>query len=234
MNGGRCKTGGCINLRGGLTPPDFWCVKSKEVSMTLTRHINPVARAIVVIAAVMALVTGVTFAALKDSVTLQNNTISSANADLLIWDGDSFEQTAAGFTVTNLIPGSGSDDYPFYLKNNGGTPLKLAITVPSAPAEPAGGYGFSGWENLKVTVTNNEPGCADDTLHTDMAALLAGEVELKCNPMTAGAQGDSGNLETEGNFTVSFDIAPESVTGDSPGVGNFDLVITGSAVAVTE
>jgi len=200
--------------------------------MVLARHINPVARAIAVIAAVMALVTGVTFAALKDSVALQGNTISSANADLLIWNGSEFAEATEGFAVTNLIPGQGSDDYPFYLKNNGATPLKLAITVPNEPAAPEGGYGFTGWENLKVNITNHKAGCGQTT-HTTMAALLAGEVNLKCNPLSAGAQGDNseGAEETEGNFSVSFDIDPSSVTGDNPGVGSFDLVITGSAVA---
>lgn len=201
--------------------------------MTLTRHINPVARAIMVIAAVMALVTGVTFAALKDSVTLQGNTISSANADLLIWNGSTFAESTDGFAVTNLIPGEGSDDYYFYLKNNGGTPLKLAATVPTEPQVPAGGYGFTGWENLKVNITNHKTGCANPTTETTMAALLAGEVELSCNPLAAGAQGNDqpGEEGTEGNFSVSFDIEPSSVTGDNPGVGSFDLVITGSAVA---
>lgn len=201
--------------------------------MTLTRQINPVIRAVAVIGAVMALVTGVTFAALQDSVTLQNNTIASANADLLIYDGATFSETAPGFTVTDLVPGEGSQEYKFYLKNNGAAPLKIAATVPNEPAAPAGGYDFTGWENLKVTVKNYEAGCADDTVNTTMAALLAGEVELKCNPLAAGAQGNNGAgaEETEGNYGITFDIDPASVTGDSPGVGNFDIVLTGAATS---
>lgn len=199
--------------------------------MEIARHINPVVRAVLVIASVMTLVTGITFAALQDSVTLQNNTISSASSDLLIWDGDSFEKQAPGFTVTDLIPGNGSQEYPFYLKNNGGTALNVTAHVPSEPAEPAGGYDFTGWENLKVTIKSNEPGCAEDTVNTDMAALLAGEVALPCNPLASGAQGNAGELETEGNYTVKFDIDPASVTGDNPGVGNFDLVLSGAATS---
>lgn len=198
--------------------------------MVLSRQINPVVRAVAVIASVMALVTGVTFAALQDSVTLQNNTIASANADLLIWDGDSFEETAPGFTVTNLIPGDGSNEYPFYLKNSGGTALNVSASVPVAPADPGGGYDFTGWENLKVTIKSTDPACiGSPTVNTDMAALLVGGVALPCNSLAAGAQGDSNNLATEGNYTMEFDIVPASVTGDSPGVGNFDIVLTGAA-----
>lgn len=201
--------------------------------MTLTRQINPVVRAIAVIASVMALVTGVTFAALQDSVTLSNNTISSANADLQIWNGSIFTESAGGFNVTDLIPGQGSDEYPVYLKNNGQTPLYITASVPTDPAAPEGGYDFTGWENLKVTIKSWAPGCADDTVNTTMAALLDGEVALKCNPLAAGAQGNgtAGAEETAGNYTFKFDIDPASVTGDNPGVGDFNLVLTGSATA---
>ena len=204
--------------------------------MTLTRQINPVVRAIAVIASVMALVTGVTFAALQDSVTLSNNTISSANADLQIWDGDSFEATAPGIQVTNLVPGQGSQDYPVYLKNNGANALYAYATVPNPPAEPSGGYDFTGWENLKVTIKSTEPNCVstDSTVVTNMQALMDSQVALPCNTLAAGAQGDSGSIATEGNYTISFDIAPSSINGDSPGVGSFDLVISGSVSPITQ
>lgn len=205
---------------------------AKEVSMVLARQINPVVRAVAVIASVMALVTGVTFAALQDSVTLENNTIASANADLLIWNGSSFQKSAAGFTVTGLVPGQGSAENFFYLKNNGANPLTIKASVPADPAAPDGGYDFSGWENLTVKITGYAPGCADPVVNTTMQALLAGNVAMPCNPLAAGAQGDSGNQATAGNYSMKFDIDPDSVTGDSPGVGSFDIVLNGTAVAI--
>lgn len=203
--------------------------------MKLSKGINPVVRAVGVFSAVAIVAGGVTYAALTSQATLTANTISSANASLLLWDGDSFENTAPGFNVTGLIPGQGSDEYKFYAKNAGDSAMTVTAKVPTAPAEPAGGYDFSGWENLKVTFKSYAPDCGGtDTVQTTMAALLAGEVALPCNPLDEGAQGDTGNAATEGNYSVKFDIAPESVTGDSPAVGNFDIVFTGTAANDTD
>ena len=192
--------------------------------------INPVVRATVVIGAVAALVTGVTFAALQSQATLADSTISSANANLLLWDGDTFESQAPGFTVTGLIPGEGSGKQFFYFQNAGDTALNLSVHVPAAPAEPGDGYGFSGWENLKVTFTNE---ATDQTVDTDMAALMAGNVTLPGNPLPFGAQGNNqaGQENTPGNFSAEFDIDPSAVTGDHAGVGAFDMTFTGTATA---
>lgn len=214
--------------------------------MISIQKINPVARAIVVIGAVMALATSVTFAALQAQATLTNNTISTATAGLKIWDGDSFESTAPGVNVEGLIPGDWSEKYNVYFQNDGEGPLYLTATVPEEPALPEGmeDYGFTGWENLKVAFTGY---CAPDynshdkkqrgwynredknfVVKTDMAALLAGEVELPCGPLAEGATGDSNTPKTAGNYSMSFKIADEAITGDSAGVGSFDIVFNGS------
>lgn len=214
--------------------------------MVSLRKINPVARAIVVIGAVMALVTSVTFAALQSQATLTNNTISTATAGLMIWDGDSFEATAPGVTVTGLVPGEWSEDYPVYFQNSGEGPLYLKASVPSEPALPEGmeDYGFTGWENLKVAIKGY---CApteetqsawwkqkkwdqagSSVVKTDMAALLAGDVTLPCGPLAEGAAGDSNTPGTAGNYSLSFKLASDAVTGEAAGVGAFDIVFTGS------
>lgn len=194
-------------------------------------NFNPVLRAVGVISAVAVLVGGVTFAALQSQATLTDSTISTSTAGLEIWDGDSFEKTAPGFTITDLVPGEGSDENFFYLQNNGGTDLDITARVPDAPDEPPEGYGFSGWENLKVTFTSHEADCEDDTVETDMAALLAGEVALPCNPLSEGAQGDANNHSAEGTYSVVFDIDPSAVNGEQAQVGNFDLRFTGTATS---
>lgn len=197
--------------------------------------INPLIRAVLVIGAVAALVTGVTFAALTNTATLTQNTISAADASLLVWDGDSFESTAPGFTVTDLVPGQGSGDNFFYLQNNSPGDLWVYAHVPAEPAAPTGGYGFTGWENLKVIFMSHAGDCVDDPVKTDMAALLAGNVELPCNPLSEGATGNNqpGEEDTEGNYSVSFDIDPESLTegAEDAGVGSFDLQLIGSLIA---
>jgi predicted ribosomally synthesized peptide with SipW-like signal peptide len=193
--------------------------------MRSIRLVNPVLRAIGVIGIVAGLVTGVTFAALNDKAVLADSTLSTPTANLTIWDGDSFESTAPGFTVTDLVPGSGSSEQLFYLKNGVGLNLDVTAHVPTAPAEPAGGYGFSGFENVKVKFTNKHSG---ESVNTTMAALMAGEVALPGNPLPNGAQGDGGTPDAAGNFGVVFDIDPDAVTGDHAGVGNFNVVFSGT------
>ena len=60
----------------------------------------PLLRAVGVFGAVAAIATGATFAALGSQATLTSSTISSATADLRVWDGAAFSPTGPGFTVT--------------------------------------------------------------------------------------------------------------------------------------
>jgi hypothetical protein len=193
--------------------------------MRSIRLVNPVLRAIGVIGIVAGLVTGVTFAALNSQAVLADSSISTSTATLKLWDGDSFESLAPGFHVTDLVPGSGSGEKLFYFQNGGTVALNITAHIPDAPAAPAGGYGFSGFENVKVTFTNKHGGA---TIDTTMAALLAGEVSLPGNPLSAGAQGDSNVADAEGNYAVTFDINPAAVTGSHAGVGDFNVVFTGT------
>lgn len=199
--------------------------------MVRAQQFNPLLRAILVISAVAVLVTGVTLAAIRNTVAIENISIGSADAQLRIWNGSQFAETAPGFTVNDLIPGEGTEEYFFYLFNQGVSDLNVAAYVPNEPQEPSGGYDFTGWQNLKVTFTSYEPGCEDNMVETDMQALLAGDVTLPCNPLEEGAQGNSNVQATEGNYSVSFDIDPNSVNGDDPGVGAFDLMLSGTVTA---
>ena len=65
-------------------------------------------------------------------------------------------------------------------------------------------------------------------IQTDMLALNSGEVALPCNPLAAGATGDSNTLNTPGNYDFKFDIVPASITGSQVTVGAFDIVFTGN------
>lgn len=184
-----------------------------------------IARSVAVIGGMVALVTGVTFAALQtNTVTLAANTISTATAELLIWNGSEFTTTAPGFAVTNLVPGEGSDEYPFYLKNSSPFDLKLSAHVPG-PVEITGITG--GASKVKVVLTDKGSG---EVTTTDLQTLMDGDVDLN-GVLNANAQGNAGVPVTEGNYTVKFDIDPAAVTGDSANVGSFDLEFTGTQVA---
>jgi hypothetical protein len=184
-------------------------------------------RAIGVIGVVAGLVTGVTFAALNNQAVLGASTLRTASAELKIWNGSEFAPTAPGFAITNLVPGAGSGNKAFYFQNAGGVDVNITAHVPVAPVVPEDGYGFTGWENLKVMFTNKHDGTS---IPTTMAALLDGEVTLPGAALTAGAQGDSGNETAEGNYAVAFDISPIAITGDHAGVGDFNIVFTGVQV----
>jgi len=187
----------------------------------MSKHALTIARGAGVIGVTMALMVGATFAALTSNpVTLSNNNITSATASLKVWNGSTYDVTATGFTVNNLIPGSGSGDLPFYLENDGGTPLDLSVTVPTAPTAS----GFTGWDNFTVKIKNNVGAETDTT----MQALLAGQVPLNGLALPAGATGNGGVPNTEGNFTVAFDINKTAVTGSQATVGSFNLVFTGT------
>ena len=183
-----------------------------------------IVRAVGVIAATSALVTGVTWAALtSNTATLTSTTINSATASLKLWDGDSFETSAPGFTITGLVPGTGSEQ-AFYFQNDGEVPLKLKAKIPALPSSS----GFAGWENAKVTFTDEQN---NTTVTTDMLALSTGDgVELP-GDLTAGAQGNSAAAGTEGNFKAKFDIAPSSITGGQVTIDAFNIEFTGTQPA---
>jgi len=193
------------------------------------RQINPVVRAVAVIGAVMALVTGATFAALTDSVTLSNNTIgtTSANADLLIWDsGDNeFQSEAPGFNFTGLEPGQESEDFHFYFKNNGDVPLDVTAEVPVDPTFSTGLTAADVSLTFKGACDTNS-----DVTYT-LAQLETGPVNLPCNPLEESAQGVVGEDDTnEANYRVSVTINDSVVIGSDPlTVSGFDIVFDGTA-----
>ena len=181
---------------------------------------SPLLRAIGVIGAVAALVTGITFAALQSQATLTNNTISSATAGLQVsTDNLGFGASQTGFTVTGLVPGAGTTK-TFYLRNNGEVALNVTARVPALPGPPVFGYGFSGFENLTAKITS--PACVD-IVNTNMLALNAGEVALPCNSLLVAPLGSR-------SYDIHFDILPSVVTGSQAGVGAFDLRFTGAQI----
>lgn len=206
-----------------------------------------VARSVAVIGGMGALITGVTFAALTAGpARLSNNTLSTASADLQISNGGEFNSTVDGFAIKDLVPGMGSEHKKFYLKNTGAVDLQLAASVTKDPAVPAGGYGFEGMQNLKVYIKNLS---TNETLSTDMAALLAGDVAMpgKLAAKTSDDSGTNGDQEKSkvksnssdeqlpaGSYEIWYDITPSAIVGEKAGVGAFNLEFTGSQSVGTE
>lgn len=185
-----------------------------------------VARSVAVIGGMGALITGVTFAALTAGpATLANNTLSTATADLQISNGGDFGAKVDGFAIADLVPGAGSEHKKFYLKNSGAIDLQIAASVTKAPEVPAGGYGFDGMENLKVFIKNLG---TNETLSTDMAALLAGDVTIPGSLAAGQPQQAAEEGSHPGTYEIWYDITPSAITGAKAGVGPFNLEFTGS------
>lgn len=182
-----------------------------------------IVRATGVIGATVAIVVGATFASLSSTVSLTNSSINSATADLQIWDGASFGSSAPGYNVTNLVPGT-PQSFPIYFKNNGGVPLNLTAAVPALPTLT----NISDASKVKITIASDRTGCTDPPLQTTVQALWSAPQTLPCNPLSVGAQGNSGVAGTEGNYTISYDIDPSGVTGSSASVGSFNIDFTGT------
>lgn len=191
----------------------------------MTKQTVILARGIGAIGAVAALVTAVTFAALSTSVTLSDNTINTANAHLLVWDGDSFETTAPGFHVDNLVPSTPSTPAPFYLKNDGG--VNLALTAQITLGGVATGVDP---HNVHITIKDDSTG-SPDVADTTLFALESGPVLFDTN-LPAGSQGNSGVTGTQGNYTYSVLINSADVAPGGASVSSFVITIGGTQVGV--
>ncbi|MEO7364279.1 MAG: hypothetical protein ABIV43_02100, partial [Candidatus Saccharimonadales bacterium] len=96
---------------------------------------QPLTRAVLVVTALAALVTGVTYAALTSrQVVLTSNTITTAIAQLKVSkDNSTYADTLEGYAFYNLVPGGNpvpSDGgFPIYLQNVGTVALAARLSV---------------------------------------------------------------------------------------------------------
>ncbi len=109
--------------------------------MELFTNIKALTRGISIIAAVLVVASGVTFAALQSQPgILQGNTIQTAIASLQVSpNGTTYSSTMQGYGFGNLIPGgqpTPTNGYPVYIKNVGTTPLALKLSISSPVANP--------------------------------------------------------------------------------------------------
>jgi hypothetical protein len=175
--------------------------------------INPVVRATVVIGAVAALVTGVTFAALQSSVTYTGSQFTTATASLKIWDGDSYEGTTTGFNFANVVPGVETAATTFWLKNEGGVPL----TVTSLGNTPT-------LNNIadQTKVKFNFKNITDASGVTTYT--LAQLTDATPDPLPSGEM-DAGDEE---QYEIKVMVETGAVSGSSASMTNLDLTFTGT------
>ncbi len=183
--------------------------------MQSIRTLNPVLRAVGVFAAVAVLVSSVTFAALQSQATLTNNQFATGTANLKIWDGETYQSEAEGFNLTKLVPGTDSNPYDLWLKNDGTIDLNVDV-VSSTPTFSAGVLNAS-LINVKITSV-----VGGESLDYPLSQLYDATPDaLPGAPLAAGA---------ERHYTVVININPDAVTGDSASVSDMNWTFTGTQV----
>ena len=191
------------------------------------RHSNraqsfqPLLRAIMIIASVTILATGVTYAALQSQqAVLTGNSISTGTADLKIGtSATSFAASRAGFSFGNVIPGavpSPTEGNSFYLKNYGAPALALRVGVNTVPVNTANVDLSKVWVNLTRIDTSS-------TQKYALSALVSGGSTAPLaitDPLAGGAAAQ---------FKVQVSMEADAFTGQTADITGIDLVFTGVA-----
>jgi len=190
-----------------------------------TKKIKAFSRLIGVVAAVMIVVSGVTFAALQSQQnTLTGNTIETATANLQISkDGVTYGNSQLGFDFNNLVPGGSAQPtagYPVYLKNAGGVPLALKLAVSSAPSNP---------DNVDLSKVN----VLLTTVGSGVPAQSFSLQGLVGSNSSGGLAITSGNLANGSSqqYKLQVSMASDAVSGSSANLGNIDFAFSGQAVS---
>lgn len=75
---------------------------------------------------VAVLATGATRAVWTDAAEIQNNQFTSGNADLDLWNGNSYEDNISTFTANNIYPGW-NQDFTFWAKNTSSSDITMDV-----------------------------------------------------------------------------------------------------------
>lgn len=191
--------------------------------MRKQKNIKPLLRAIGVIAVVIMLVSGVTYAALQSQqAALTGNTIESATADLKISiDGTTYGSTHSGFDFSSVIPGGTPvpvAGYSFYLKNGGSTNIQVKVGVSTTPTN------LSSIDLTKVSVIiTRVPGGTSQTM------TLASLISSYADGGTALTDILSAGIANQ--YKIQVSMAADAFTGNGAALGNIDFVFSGTSVA---
>ena len=182
-------------------------------------------RAVGVVASVVIVVGGVTFAALQtQQVKLTGNIIETATANMqLSSDGVNYTTSQSGFAFSNVLPGGQpvpQSGYNVYLRNNGATPLALKLAISSTPSNPAS------VDLNKVNLILTPVGGGSPQTFS-LQSLIAGNASGG-SAITAPAELFVGNTA---HFTLQISMAADAITGSSASLGNIDFAFSGLALS---
>lgn len=185
-------------------------------------NFKALARAVAVMGAVMAIVSGATFAALQSQqAVLSGNTISSATADLKIsTDGVNYNNTQTGFDFPSVVPGGPAvpaAGHSFYLKNSGSTISQIKVGVSTVPTN------LSNVDLAKVSVViTRVPGGTSQTL--TLTSLISSYAD------GGTALTDNLNANSSSQYKIQVSMAADAFSGSSASLGNITFVFVGTAL----
>jgi len=186
----------------------------------------PLLRAVVIVATVGVVVTGITFASLQSQpATLSGNTIQSATAGLYIATDSStsteYSNSHSGFSFTGVVPGGLAmpvGGNAFYLKNTGMATLNLKLAISSVPTNTAN----VDLGKVTVQITRVDTGKITTATVQDLVASdTTGGVALT-DPLLPA--------DTGVEYQISVSMAADAFTGSSATIGSIDFVFSGTAV----
>lgn len=173
-----------------------------------------------IVASLVVVVSGVTFAALQSQQdVLAGNTIETATANLLISKDDTnYSASQTGFDFNSLVPGGAAmpvTGFPFYLKNSGQTDLDLKMSVSSVPVN-ANNIDLSRVNVLLTTMGNS----GSPQSFTLQSLMTGGGVSI-------------GNISRSNSneYKLQISMASDAVSGNSASLGNVDFAFSGTAIA---
>jgi len=185
--------------------------------------IKPVARTSFVVAVLLLLLTGVTYAALQSQTKITSSNITTTTANMLISrDNVTYSSSQSGYNFGEIVPGGANmpaSGYPVYLKNAGGTPLSPKFAVSSTPTNPNN----VDLTKVNVILTSNASSEAQTfSLQSLIEANATGGLALSSLSVLFPDQ--------VYRFNMQASMAKDAFVGTSASVGAIDFTLTGTAV----
>jgi hypothetical protein len=181
-------------------------------------------RALGIVAATIALVGGVTFAALQSQLgVLHGNSIQTAIASLQVSTNNvSYASSIDGFAFGNIVPGgqaTPTNGYPVYIKNAGTSSLALKLSVKGPVTNP---------DNVDLTKVHIilEPVSAGVPQNFLLSDLIAADT----TGGIAVAASSHMNPSVVNSYLMRASMDSDALTGPSGTIGSIDFNFGGTAV----
>lgn len=192
----------------------------------MKRNRTTIIRAVGVVGATVALVGGVTFAALQSQLgVLRGNIIQTATASLQVSNNNvTYGATIEGFAFGNIVPGgqaSPANGYPVYVRNVGTSPLALKLSVKGPLANPDN----VDLSKVHVLLDPVGGGVLQNILLSD---LIAADSTGGLAVTSASAVHLNPSVTT--SFLVRVSMDADAVSGPGATISNIDFNFGGTAV----